>query len=607
MWWLALKATFSLSIVAVAALGAGAWIALLLPSSYRLFERITFVFLGGLGVLSSMLFLIGQLSFTRISITLTLAVANAFGILLFRRVFANELSVSSVGSRIPKVPAILIGCLLAFTAVSGLAEITGDWNNDAIAYHLLGPKVWLREGVIRPVLDNSHTAFPQIPETLFAALWSIGGDRAPNFSSFLMFGLLLAIAASLAIRCGLSNAEAWWVACIVATMPAVYAGARECFVDVIFAAFALAAARIGFDAQSLREWALFGLFCGFAIGTKYTGLIAVPALLICALLLNLKREKQNLRRLAGRAALAMAMACLVASPYYIRNLILLGCPIYPPPPGYAQFCSPKYLPPDVISQFHAYIRQRGMGLGRGFFAFLLLPFNLTFHTSNFHGGGGIGLCPFALGAIGIVSFRKNGFARMLIFLMFLLALVWFLSQQESRFLIHVYVLGAVFSVLGWHTVLDSRRRLSKYLAGTIVVVSCAYGLFMIGSASIEDVKDVFSPTYASLRHQASTPYFPSFDYLNHQASPGTVLILNRSVTPYYLNVGYIKPIGQWGERTLPGGLDGLQALALARKHQLSVSHVLDVDSEVSPFQVKPDTLGLTLVFEAKSQRVYRVD
>jgi hypothetical protein len=607
MWWFALRAIFGLSIVAIAAFGAGAWLALLLPSGYRPFERIVFVFLGGFGVLSSALFLIGQLSFTRLSITLTLAVASTLGILLFRRVFSNELSVSSPGSRIPKVPAVVIGCLLAFMAVSGLAEITGDWNNDAVAYHLLGPKVWLRDGLIRPVLDNSHTAFPQIPETLFAALWSIGGDRAPNFSSFLMFGLLLAVAASLAIRSGLNDAESWWVACIVATMPAVYAGGHRCFVDVIFAAFVLAAARIAFDAQSLLEWAIFGMFCGFAIGTKYTGLIAVPALLICVLLLNLKKEKQNLRRLTGRVALAMAIACLVASPYYLRNWILLGCPIYPPPPGYALFCSPKYLPPDVISQFHAYIRQRGMGLGRGFIAFLLLPFNLTYHTSNFHGAGGIGLCPFALGAIGILSLRKNEFTRMLIFLMFLLGLAWFVSQQESRFLIHVYVLGAVFSVLGWHTVLASGRRLSKYLAATIVVVSCAYGLFMIGSASIDDVKGVFSPTYATLKRQASNPYFPSFDYLNHQASVERVLILNRSVTPYYLNMGYIKPIGQWGERTLPGGLDGLEALSLAREPHLDVSHVLDVDSEVSPFQVKPGTLGLTLVFEAENQRVYRVD
>jgi hypothetical protein len=121
------------------------------------------------------------------------------------------------------IPRLIVLLVLVLTAVAGTAEITGDWNVDAVAYHLLGPTVWLREGVIRPVLDNSTTAFPQIPETLFAVLLAVGGSRAPDFSSWLTLGLLLLISAGLAMRMGLSATQAWWVAAIVATMPAVYA------------------------------------------------------------------------------------------------------------------------------------------------------------------------------------------------------------------------------------------------------------------------------------------------------------------------------------------------------------------------------------------------
>jgi hypothetical protein len=96
--------------------------------------------------------------------------------------------------------------------------------------------------------------------------------------------------------------------------------------------------------------------------------------------------------------------------------MMLGCPIYPPPPGYASFCSPKRLTADVISNFHAYIRERGAGMGRGVFAFILLPFNLTYHTANFHGAGGIGLCPLALGPIGAIAARENPAARMMLLL-----------------------------------------------------------------------------------------------------------------------------------------------------------------------------------------------
>src|SRR5262249_24112214 len=169
------------------------------------------------------------------------------------------------------------------------------------------------------------------------------------------------------------------------------------------------------------------------IGTKYTGLIAVPILGACILLLRLQDHPSP--DLAKKVATSIGVACLIGSPYYIRNWLLLGSPIYPPPPGYAPFFSPKYLSPEAISQFHAYIRQRGGGLGRGLLAFLLLPFNLTYHTSNFHGAGGIGLCPFALGPIGILSSRRNPELKVMVILAFLLTVSWFSTQQESRFLI----------------------------------------------------------------------------------------------------------------------------------------------------------------------------
>jgi hypothetical protein len=43
---LALEAVFGLAVVTFAAFGAGGWIAKLLPSSFRRFERIAFVLLG---------------------------------------------------------------------------------------------------------------------------------------------------------------------------------------------------------------------------------------------------------------------------------------------------------------------------------------------------------------------------------------------------------------------------------------------------------------------------------------------------------------------------------------------------------------------------------
>src|SRR6202789_473234 len=133
---------------------------------------------------------------------------------------------------------------------------------------------------------------------------TMGGDRAPDFSSWLMFGLLLLVSSGLGMRLGLSPGQGWWVAAIVATMPAVYVGSHACFVDGLYAAFVLAAARIGFDAERWQEWAGFGMFCGLAMGTKYTGLLAFFALAACGVVILAATRQRDRPGAAGECGFA---------------------------------------------------------------------------------------------------------------------------------------------------------------------------------------------------------------------------------------------------------------------------------------------------------------
>jgi hypothetical protein len=591
--------------LALAAFGCGARIANVLPATCNRIERLGISLLGGLGIFSLALFLIGQISFNRTTIVAALAAAVLLSVRPLWRAWRNLNLIPQTMPRDAFIPGIIVLVVLVITAVAGTAEITGDWNQDAVAYHLLGPTVWLREGVIRPVLDNSHTAFPQIPETLFAVLLAVGGNRAPDFSSWLTLALLLLISGGFAIRMGLNAWQVWWVAAIVATMPAVYAGSHDCFVDGLYAAFVLAAARIGFDAEDLKEWAIFGVFCGLAMGTKYTGLLAVPALAICCAYVHFNREQMKRKIEIRNLCVGLVVAAVVASPFYLRNWILLGCPIYPPPPGYALFCNPKYFPRQAIEEFHKYIYRRGAGLGHGWVAFLKLPYNLTYHTANFHGAGGIGLCPLGLAPFGIIAMRGNRFARALVLFTVLLTCLWFVTQQESRFLIHVYVVAAVFSVIGWNYVSARCGRLQRLTAAVMIGISILYGLVMIVRAQTDDLCAVVSPNFAQFRGARDIPYLPSFDYLNNDPSVKKILILDRSVTPYYSSKPYVKPVGQWGELTLPQISNGLEALPHAR--ELDVTHVLDVVSSVSGFQIERPASNFELVFQSTGQRIYRIN
>ncbi|MGD6806293.1 MAG: ArnT family glycosyltransferase [Candidatus Bathyarchaeia archaeon] len=76
------------------------------------------------------------------------------------------------------------------------------------------------------------------------------------------------------------------------------------------------------------------LFCGFAALTSYMGLFALGIILLYAL-----HRKLSLRRLGGLTALA----AFIILPWYFRNLILLGNPLYP------FFGVGKYLDPLLLS------------------------------------------------------------------------------------------------------------------------------------------------------------------------------------------------------------------------------------------------------------------
>jgi hypothetical protein len=609
----ALGAIFSTIVLAVAAMGMGGWMWRRLPSAFSRFDRFSCAWLGGLGLLGTLLFLIGQFAFTRTTIFLTLgaAVGAAIGVLARKGKTTFALSIREV--KMTALPALVIATVLLVTALGGLSEIVGDWGNDAVVYHLLGPKVWLRNGIVRPVPDDCQTAFPVTAEILYGSLMALGGKCAPGFSAVLTLTMFFLVIGSLAARSGLDNRGAWWAVALVAAMPAAYAGGHSGFVDVLYASFVLAAARIGFDAQSTRDYIAFGLFCGLAMGTKYAGLVALPPLVFCSALLMIDSNKAGPGLALKKAGIAIAVASAVAAPVYARNWILLGCPIYPPPLALFRFFQVKYLTREVIAGFQrgvlihvqSNVFNQGSSLGRVIWAYLLVPFNLTYHTANFNGAGGIGLAPLALGPFALIAARRNGFIRALVLLAFLLTTIWFVTDQESRYLIHVYAIVAILAVIGWRYAASVAPRFSPLLSAAVIACSLLYGLFMIGPSRLDDIHAAWSKSFARQRRQEQIPFFESFEYLNKDASVQKVLILDPSVPPYYCDKSYLKLIGQYGERTLPDEPD--LSSALARLHELRVSHVLDVNSGFFPFQLPERPRDLTLVFERTNQRVYRVD
>jgi hypothetical protein len=590
-------------VLAVAAIGFGNLFRSWIPKSFSQLDRVVLTLLGGLGLLGTILFCVGQVWFSRTAIVLVLLL----GVLLSLRPLAQAIRncrPAFAKLSLPALPAGIVLLVMVLTAVGGLALPTGDMNDDAIAYHYLGPRVWLQNGVIRPVPDEIETYFPVVVEAQYAALMSLGGQRAPGFFAVIGFGALLLMSGSLAIRLGLDPTGAWWAAALVAAMPAVYRGAYGGFLDALFAAFVLAAARMAFDMEQPGQFALFGIFCGICMGTKYTGIIAWVLLVSCSFLVLAWAYRPKTSYLLKWLGVSCAVAIVLAFPFYLRNWIVCGSPFYPAFPALLKWFTPNYLQPAAIQDLTRAMRIDGQGMGGGVWNFLLLPFHLTFHTADFRGAGGIGLAPLALGPLGMIARRRDPFALGLFLFAVLQVGAWFVTAQVARYMIHVYVIGAIFGVLGWNYAVKIASRNGRVLSEVVIAISILYGLWMIVPVRLEDLHAVVSPSFEAKRWERETPRAASFDYLNHEPSVKKVLILDLGIAAYFLDKPYIKPFGRWGEQTL-GAADVPQVLSLLPS--LHVTHILDVKEEDGAFALPEHPPGFTLVFEHGDQRIYRID
>ena len=593
----------------LAAFGLGGLLRPLFPIRLLKVDRIATIILGGLGLLGTLFFLIGLFRFSKPVILAVLIPAASLGLAFIYKEAKGLASSATSHFDLPILPAAVIAFVVLLTFVAGFAQPVGDIRADHISYHFLGPQVWLRDAAIHPVPDETHTSFPAIVEVLYASVMSLGGTRAPELFSVFSLTLLL-VAFGLARRMGLDRKGAWWAAALVATMPVVYRGSFAGFNDAILAGFFLLAIRYALDATGPRDYALAGLFAGFAMGTKYTGIIVLFLTIVCALALHLKNKVLHKHKHISGLALFASCAIVIAAPWYLRNWLLLGSPIYPPPPALLHFFTPKYMSRDAIGGLAAWVRHGGAGMGHSLSDFLLLPFHFTYHPALFlNGVGGVGVDLLALVPFGIVALCKDLFARVILLFVFLQTIIWFVTEQEARFLIHVYVILAVFAILGWRYVNARAPRGGPLLSALAVACSMLYGLFMIVGYRIEDVRAAVSSSYEQQRIAHEVPYIDSFEYLNENLAVKKVLVLAPRFPTFYLRKEYLKPVGRFGEQVVPGAHDTAKLLQNATA--MSISHVIDVrvddkESPVQDFVLQDPPPNLRLIFQREDQRIYQV-
>ncbi|MEO7317907.1 MAG: hypothetical protein ABIZ56_02845 [Chthoniobacteraceae bacterium] len=558
----------------------------LLDSEYAVLR-----FLMGAGSLGLVTFLAGQIHF---SVWSNLAILSGAALLNLRFPWSGRRWISVTPS------LLFAGVVVLFCGISGLARPVGDVDADEISYHLLGPPIWLREQRIAPVLEEALTSFPATIEMLYGTASVISNASAPGALGSLFFGALVLQVRGLARRLGGGVLGGDLAAAFIAGMPAVTSTVDQCFVDVPYAAFIMAAARLALDRSSPRRAMLAGAFAGFAAGTKYFGLPA--ALMIASFILVFQEGKAMLR--ARTAMIFLLTSGIAGGAWYVRNWLVLGNPLYPPPPMLWHLLPTPTFPFDACVALKARITLRGAGLGKGFADLLLLPFRLTYWTAWFHGGGGMGLAPLAFGPVALALVWKKRMGLAWACLGALLTVFWFYSDQEFRFLDPAVAIFAAFAGVGAEALLHERGKLYRWPAYAAIAISLAIGGLHAFSSRVSRLLAVLSPTHAEQRFREGVPHREAFAYLNSRPEVKKVFFCHPYTTVYYLHKPYTVAIGRLGEQPHAGIRSVADAIGAIR--DLGVTHVFDLNFYNSGFAWPTEGAG-RLVHEEKDVRIYSCD
>ncbi|HUP32019.1 MAG TPA: hypothetical protein VM184_03225 [Gaiellaceae bacterium] len=354
--------------------------------------------------------------------------------------------------------AALVAAYVVAVLVATCAPVTAP---DALLYHVSHPALFAREhGFVEVPTWPAYQPFTVEMLILDGILlWNpVQGAFAPML---LALGALAAVAG--AARWLAGRSAAFLAAAVFFAQPFMAWVASSSFVEPGLA-FAVALGgwnvarfvRLG-DRDSLLVAAVLA---GGAAGMKYVGLAV--ALALGATGAALARRRLDARTVAVFAAPAI----LVALPWYAKNAILTGDPVYPLLAGDAN--------PEAAESRRQVLE--GYGHGRSALDALLLPFRLLGDAEAFDRGEFVSplflmFAPLAL----LVRGARTAVAAVLLAASAYLG-AWFLASQQARFLTALMPPLALLAAVG---VLALARRGT---AGRLLSVAAVAGALTAGAA-----------------------------------------------------------------------------------------------------------------------------
>jgi hypothetical protein len=348
---------------------------------------------------------------------------------------------------------ILIGTLFATLAPPS--------SMDATVYHLRVPREFARIGAWNR-LDVVQSFQPMYVEMLFGQGLVVGGGVVAALVHWVLGLGALAAAAAWGRRLG---GDAVWAAVIFGATGLYVWESTSAFIDLGLALFSALA--FWWSTETEGDWLpaiLGGTLAGLAAGSKFTGLIVGLLAGLASVAVVWPDWRRGLRRLFVIGGLTI----LIALPWYVRNLLLTGNPIYP-------LANRLFGKPWVAFSTVTY------GYGNDLLHLLSSPFDLLARGQAFDQGWSMGPALLALVPIGVFA-RKSRLTWILLVSLGLWWLVWYFSSPQTRLLIPMLPMTAGLASVGVRAIRVQGSGGVRLLAAVALVITAAGGLATAGLA-----------------------------------------------------------------------------------------------------------------------------
>lgn len=327
--------------------------------------------------------------------------------------------------------------VLSIAILVFIHTLSPPWDYDGLMYHLPGPQQYLEHNAVVPDTDNWHANDPFTWEMVSTIGLAFGDDI---FAKLLHFsaGWLYVIAAALFAKRWLSPDDTVLSAGVLLTIPTLPMWAAFAYIDLGWAAFeflALFVAMIGWKQKQRRYYIVAGLFSGLAMGSKYLGLIGFAVLGAFIAVAHLRDGWKTFLR----STLAFGLpAIAVASPWFIKNWIWLGNPVYP-----LYFGGPGW-DATRLSNYMGYLKS--FGAGHSLVDYLLLPWNIYVKHAQF--GTMMNELDIPSVLFPLLIFyplirKKKNVITISLLLAGIQFVLWTFGSQQTRFLLPIFPILAI--------------------------------------------------------------------------------------------------------------------------------------------------------------------